>query len=712
MKKHLIYSILLVLFTIFGCNNDDIIGNHTDIQEAPADSMLFVPVLEVSLGEKAETRMLYTERETEAGLELLAGWAAEDQLSVHDLGKTVTYSLNSGAGTNKGTFITTESVTANRAYYIYHPSSIKDDRDYLRFSYKGQVQRGNNNGDHLSAYHVIRQMQSSFSSNIVLGKSYEDFKQSSCLKYNLTLPKSIVPKSIELSAFHNGQRMGFLTMPSYYIIRWTTSYLSGYWDDYEEAIQYNVQNTLAYSLELGIENVSSTQQLTAYMMMADDAISFTAGDVIRITVTDSTGEKYYTEKTVPSNVSFASGTYNVLTVNSEATWVNIPKEDGVVTTLQTATAPGIVQGSDIIIVGDGFIKEDITNGTYENVMRQAYDDFFCIEPFTTLKPYFNVYYVNAISPERLVTTAPSDGINGAGGQSGNTIFKSQFSNESTRLSGDDDAAKYYAMKALGNNASERIKNALVLIMVNAPRYAGTCWNMWYNDGNDYASSAFSTAYIPLGFAFNGVDANTNRRRILHHEANGHGFGKLGDEYTGKSGSFYTSEWDNLDGQHELGLFRNVSKYVSSSIAAANNLTQTNTTNVYWSNLYGTKNNYEGISNTDYRLGIYQGANTWNDFFCRSSKTSIMVNNQGAFNAMSRWTIWYRLMRLTGKIASGTFAASKSAFLDWDKPFINYVSAETRSATPLSPEAVALPLAEPVYRKGHWKGGEFIEDKYK
>ena len=52
---------------------------------------------------------------------------------------------------------------------------------------------------------------------------------------------------------------------------------------------------------------------------------------------------------------------------------------------------------DVVIMGDGFAAEHFSNGDYDRVMRKAADAFFSVEPYASLREYFNVYYINAIS---------------------------------------------------------------------------------------------------------------------------------------------------------------------------------------------------------------------------------------------------------------------------------------------------------------------------
>ena len=123
-------------------------------------------------------------------------------------------------------------------------------------------------------------------------------------------------------------------------------------------------------------------------------------------------------------------------------------------------------------------------------------------------------------------------------------------------------------------------------------------------------------------------------------------------------------------------------------------TYTDESNVYWSDLlvndpYGYK--------TSEGLGIYRGAYTYDNLYCRPTINSAMrdqfADNGKFFNAISRWAIWYRLMRLTGSTSATDFKSSLSDFIKFDET-INIrmaVSAQGRGFETHS----LLPLAPPV-----------------
>lgn len=369
-------------------------------------------------------------------------------------------------------------------------------------------------------------------------------------------------------------------------------------------------------------------------------------------------------------------------------------------------------------MGDGFAADQFgKGGNYEKVMLKAYEDFFSIEPYRSLKHYFNVYYINAVSDENHDAEPYFDSWgaqNGAVNGSASTVFSTQFTPGATTITGDNDAALEYAMQALrakgGKGGTEcndeqevsiRANQSLIMVMTNVHCHAGTC-NMVWTYGSDYGN-AYSIAYTALG---NNDDEQCRWTTI--HEAGGHGFGKLADEYGGyRYTSFNTSIWYNLRNNHSYGVSRNINEHWTEEEAAGWNgfdWPYTTSSNVYWSELLNEDLGYV----TSESLGIYKGANTLEHMFCRATPNSIMRNqfaDDGRFfNAISRWAIWYRLMKLTGSTSAPDFKSSLDEFLAFDRTITVDTDARTRS---ISHDPGMLPLAPPVQIEGRWEDGRLI-----
>lgn len=179
-------------------------------------------------------------------------------------------------------------------------------------------------------------------------------------------------------------------------------------------------------------------------------------------------------------------------------------EDEIIT-LQKATQ-GNRGGINLVFLGDGYDAKDISDGKYMKDMQDQVENFFDIEPYKTYRNYFNVYTAIAVSPETGIGTI-------------NTIRYAKF--ETTYTGGvglkcDYDAVFDYALN-IPTVTKENLKESLIIMVPNSTDYGGIC-QMW-EDGSAIAFCPLSTYGYPL-----------DTRGVIQHEAGGHGFGKLGDEY--------------------------------------------------------------------------------------------------------------------------------------------------------------------------------------
>lgn len=179
-------------------------------------------------------------------------------------------------------------------------------------------------------------------------------------------------------------------------------------------------------------------------------------------------------------------------------------EDQVITLHESSKGAGV----NVVILGDGFNAKDISEGRLMKAMRDAYTHLFSIQPFKAYKEYFNVYTAIPVSPESGIGTV-------------NTIVQNRFNtatNGGVTRNGEDDYLEVleYACKA-PTVTKDNINRTLVIMIPNTEDYGGVTY-MW-DDGTAIAYCPMSDYGYPLDF-----------RGVIQHEAGGHGFGKLGDEY--------------------------------------------------------------------------------------------------------------------------------------------------------------------------------------
>ena len=324
--------------------------------------------------------------------------------------------------------------------------------------------------------------------------------------------------------------------------------------------------------------------------------------------------------------------------------------DGTVHTIQTATRGA---GIDIIMMGDAYSDRMIADATYETVMKKAANAFFSEEPYKSFRDCFNVYYVDVVSKnERYDKETALATWYGSG----------------TAVGGDYAKVLEYAKKAIPES---RMDDATVIVLMNRDYYAGTCYMFPIADG-DYGRGV-SISYFPASSheaTFNG---------LVFHEAGGHGFAKLADEYYyASNGTIPQEEVKEYRAYEPHGYWRN-GDFTSDPAS------------VKWSRfLSDSRYNNEG-------LGVYSGAFTYYYGAWRSTYNSIMNDNTGGFNAPSRYAIWYRI----GKLAYGTgWNGTYEDFAAWDQA--RPKSAPARKARRNYVEKETAPLAPPVIVGHSWR----------
>lgn len=305
--------------------------------------------------------------------------------------------------------------------------------------------------------------------------------------------------------------------------------------------------------------------------------------------------------------------------------------DGDVVTLQTATKG---KGVNIVLLGDCYDAADISSGAYLSDLEEAYGYFFDVEPYKTYKDYFNVYAVFGLSEDSGVGTV-------------NTIRKAKFGSQYFIAEGvapDEEICFEYACKA---PIDDDIQHTLIILVPNTTEYGGITY--MYSDGSAIAVCPKSGDAYPYDF-----------RGIVQHEAGGHGFGKLADEYifTNAFISSCSCEYKHdtyfMDFK-ELGWFKNLS--------LSGNMEE-----VDWSHLIFHPK-YANI------VDIYEGGYFHTRGVYRSEPNSCMNNNIPYFSAISRQAIVERIMDYAGE----TF--SLEDFYSKDVLTMTGVSGTTKSAVP-------------------------------
>lgn len=317
--------------------------------------------------------------------------------------------------------------------------------------------------------------------------------------------------------------------------------------------------------------------------------------------------------------------------------------DGIVTTIQTHSQGA---GIPIVIMGDAFTREEIESGSYQALMENAAGVFFSQEPFSSFRELFDVYSVNVVS-------APYDDYS-----SNLTTTLGTWFGEGTLVGGDLHICRRYTLKAI---EEEELDKSLTIVLMNRHCHAGRCYMTFVHREDETPGDCArgeAYAFIPLG---TGED---DFATLLMHEAGGHGFGKLADEYC----------------YEEMGTLPEAEKVTYSSLQALShaymNVSFDEDAPLWSRFLEDERYQWDG-------LGVWEGACTYPYGVWRPSENSIMNSAPGGFNAPSREAIWQRLHSLA---YGSEWEYDYESFVEYDS--INRGKAPDEPDDPIPPELVS------------------------
>ena len=327
-------------------------------------------------------------------------------------------------------------------------------------------------------------------------------------------------------------------------------------------------------------------------------------------------------------------------------------DEDAVLPLQTHTRGN---GIDILFVGDGYDAEDIARGTYRTDMEQEMEYFFGVEPYKTYRQYFNVSAAMAVSLESGVLDSPDKwrntkfGVTWGAGNNG-------------RLSVPFDDIATYVLSDITNSpvTAANVGRSLIICVPNSDAYEGL--TAMYGDGSAIAVCPMSK-----------LDYPNDARGIIQHEAGGHGWAKLDDEYIYHRDNIHTctcfccSHADGVASMHMMGWGRNLAlsgKY----------------SDVPWKHL---------INHQQYRdiVDLYEGGHMHGQGVYRSELNSVMNNNVPYFSTWSRQIIVERIKEVAGE----SFSFSE---------FVANDSREQGDKFLLARRKTTAPNDRPVYSEHH------------
>ena len=283
-------------------------------------------------------------------------------------------------------------------------------------------------------------------------------------------------------------------------------------------------------------------------------------------------------------------------------------------------------------MGDCFDAKDIAEGKYLKAMQDAYTYFFDIEPYVTYKDYFNVYAVVGMSADSGIGTV-------------NTIREARFGSQYTLNEGVSPDFETVFAGACTAPINDDVSTTLIILVENSNEYSGLCY--MYGDGSAVAVVPMSTDPAPYDF-----------RGLIHHEAGGHGFGKLADEYIYHN-AFIQSCGCNCCGHvKDINTMKSYGFYENISLTGSMQ-------EVPWTHMIYDPQ-YSNV------VDIYEGAYMHSRGVYRSEATSCMNNNIAYYNAISREAMVKRIMKYAGE------PYSYEAFKALDHESLPSTAAETRA----------------------------------
>lgn len=276
------------------------------------------------------------------------------------------------------------------------------------------------------------------------------------------------------------------------------------------------------------------------------------------------------------------------------------------------------KGVNIVFIGDGYDAEDIATRAYLNDIEEGMEYFFAIEPFKTYKDYFDVYIDFTMSYESGVCsnvniwrTTKFDTTYGAGKDG---RLKVNF----------DDMMSYVLNDVTGTVVNaDNVNQTLIITILNSDVYEGlTC--MW-STGAAIAAVPHSRYGYPNDF-----------RGLIQHEAGGHGFGKLADEYIYHRANIHSCPCFCCPHADEFNWGKSIGWYRNASLNGRYK-------EIDWTHLI-FDDRYQDI------VDIYNGASYHSDGVYRSEFNSCMNNNVPYYSTISRQEMVERIMKYSG----GTF----------------------------------------------------------
>ena len=260
------------------------------------------------------------------------------------------------------------------------------------------------------------------------------------------------------------------------------------------------------------------------------------------------------------------------------------------------------EGIDIVFVGDGFNGQNISDGSYLDLIKQQTEYFFGVEPYKSHREYFNVYVTFPLSQETGVNTMHTYVNNRFG-----TLYGFIGGCTMDRLLTETDEVFSYAIDKTPLT-KENLWRSMIILVPNSEAYEGVTE---FKDGVPLAICPPSNRPYPQ-----------DARGVIQHEAGGHGFGRLADESIKYCAWPSDGTLKDIEDKQSWGWFQN--------IATTSRMQQ-----VPWADfIFDTRY-------SDY-VDVYEGGYDYMRGIFRSEANSCMNYGIPYYNTISRLSIMRRI----------------------------------------------------------------------
>lgn len=281
-------------------------------------------------------------------------------------------------------------------------------------------------------------------------------------------------------------------------------------------------------------------------------------------------------------------------------------------TLQKATE-GNNGGIDIVFAGDGYDGESVSDGSYLELVKYQVECFFAVEPYRSLRNYFNVYITFPLSQEKGVNTMYTYVNNRFGTLYGMNELTSDMCTSISLITESDEVMDYVVQYSPVHR--ENLDRTLVVLVPNSTEYEGC---------TEYTENGAALCICPPSDRPYPKDT----RGVIQHEAGGHGFGKLGDEEIIRNAFATPAVKATLEEMHNRGWYQN--------LATTGKLSQ-----VPWADfIFDTRY-------SDY-VDVYEGGYGYTRGIYRPEANSCMNYGIPYYNTPSRLSIFRRVKDYAGE----------------------------------------------------------------